>query len=98
VAALYRLCDQDGLIRISQGVYDKLDEKKVPHVYHVIPGGRHDFKVWKSCLYDFSQLLFCEPEQGKKNAEESPRPKKAPDTNGTVSRILFSARAWRDRP
>jgi ketosteroid isomerase-like protein len=35
-----------------------LDEKKVPHLYNVIPGGGHDFKVWKSDLYHFSQLLF----------------------------------------
>ena len=40
-----------------------LDEKRVPHVYRVIPGGRHDFKVWKSDLYHFAQLLFREPAQ-----------------------------------
>ena len=44
-----------------------LDEKKVPHVYRVIPGGRHDFKVWKSDLYHFAQMLFREPEPDKKN-------------------------------
>lgn len=59
---LYVSCgDQDGLFRISQGVHKMLTEKKVPHQYNVIPGGRHDFKVWKSDLYHFSQLLFREP-------------------------------------
>lgn len=63
---LYVACgDKDGLLRITQGVHNMLDEKKVPHQYNVIMGGRHDFKVWKSDLYHFSQLLFRErkPEQ-----------------------------------
>jgi enterochelin esterase-like enzyme len=56
---LYVACgDQDGLLRISQGVHRMLDEKQVPHQYLVIPGGKHDFHVWKSDLYRFSQLLF----------------------------------------
>jgi enterochelin esterase-like enzyme len=56
---LYVSCgDKDGLFRISEGVHKMLDEKKVPHLYNVIPGGRHDFKVWKGDLYHFSQLLF----------------------------------------
>jgi enterochelin esterase-like enzyme len=64
---LYVACgDKDGLSRISQGVHTMLDEKKVPHVYRVIPGGQHDFKVWKSDLYHFTQLLFREPEPEKK--------------------------------
>jgi enterochelin esterase-like enzyme len=59
---LYVSCgDQDRLSRISEGVHKMLDEKQVPHVYRVIPGGRHDFKVWKSDLYHFAQLLFREP-------------------------------------
>jgi enterochelin esterase-like enzyme len=64
---LYIACgDKDGLFRISQGVHAMLNEKKVPHVYRVIPDGQHDFKVWKSDLYHFSQLLFQEPGQEKK--------------------------------
>jgi enterochelin esterase-like enzyme len=56
---LYVACgDKDGLFRISENVHKMLDEKKVPHLYNIIPGGRHDFKVWKSDLYHFSQLLF----------------------------------------
>ena len=56
---LYVACgDKDGLFRISENVHKMLDEKKVPHLYNVIPGGRHDFQVWKCDLYHFSQLLF----------------------------------------
>lgn len=59
---LYVACgDEDGLFRISQGTHQMLDEKRVPHVYRVIRGGGHDFKVWKSDLYHFAQLLFREP-------------------------------------
>jgi enterochelin esterase-like enzyme len=58
---LYVACgDKDGLFRISQGVHQALDGAKIPHVYNVIPGGRHDFKVWKSDLYHFAQMLFRE--------------------------------------
>jgi enterochelin esterase-like enzyme len=61
---LYVACgDKDGLMRISEGVHKMLDENKVPHVYRVIPGGQHDFKVWKSDLYHIAQLLFREPEK-----------------------------------
>jgi enterochelin esterase-like enzyme len=63
---LYVACgDEDGLFRITQGVHNMLDEKQVPHVYNVIPGGGHDFRVWKSELYHFAQRLFREREQGK---------------------------------
>jgi enterochelin esterase-like enzyme len=56
---LYVACgDRDGLRRISEGVHARLDEKQVPHVWRVIPGGGHDFRVWKSDLYHFAQLLF----------------------------------------
>jgi enterochelin esterase-like enzyme len=68
---LYVSCgDKDGLFRISQGVHKMLDEKKVPHIYRVIPGGQHDFRVWKSDLYHLTQLLFREPEPAKKGAEK----------------------------
>ena len=56
---LYVACgDKDGLMRISENVHKMLDEKKVPHEYRVIPGGAHDFKVWRSDLYHFAQLIF----------------------------------------
>lgn len=60
---LYVACgDRDGLFRISRGVHEMLDEKKIPHRYHVIAGGGHDFAVWKSDLYRFAQLVFRDPE------------------------------------
>jgi enterochelin esterase-like enzyme len=69
---LYVACgDKDGLLRISEGVHKMLDENKVPHVYRVIPDGRHDFKVWKSDLYHFAQPLFREPETEKKAPEKN---------------------------
>ncbi|HEX4608889.1 MAG TPA: alpha/beta hydrolase-fold protein [Urbifossiella sp.] len=77
---LYVSCgDKDGLFRISEGVHKMLDEKQVPHRYNVIPGGGHDFKVWKSDLYHFAQLLFREPGAVK----AAPRPEaKGPDKSG----------------
>jgi enterochelin esterase-like enzyme len=88
---LYVACgDKDGLFRISEGVHKMLDENKVPHVYNVIPGGRHDFKVWKSDLYHFAPLLFREPgrkdQAPEKKADESPREKKAADADGGESK------------
>jgi enterochelin esterase-like enzyme len=78
---LYVACgDKDGLLRISEGVHKMLDENKVPHVYNVIPGGQHDFKVWKNDLYHFAQMLFREPENEKKPEPEKKEPeKKEPD-------------------
>jgi enterochelin esterase-like enzyme len=35
-----------------------LEEKKVPHVYRVIPNGGHDFRVWKDDLYQIAQRIF----------------------------------------
>ena len=68
---LYVACgDKDGLFRISQGVHNMLDEKKVPHTYNVVSGGQHDFKEWKNDLYHFSQLLFREADQGKKSPDQ----------------------------
>jgi enterochelin esterase-like enzyme len=87
---LYVACgDKDGLLRISEGVHKMLDEKKVPHLYNVIPGGLHDFKVWKSDLYHFSQLLFREEQEKKapdKKGDEPKAEKKVPDKNGDESR------------
>jgi endo-1,4-beta-xylanase len=56
---LYLSCgDQDGLIRVSQRTHEYLKSNNVPHIYRVIPGGHHDFKVWKDDLYQFVQMLF----------------------------------------
>lgn len=50
--------DKDGLITFSKRTHDYLITNQIPHVYYVIPGGFHDFKVWKESLYQYSQLLF----------------------------------------
>lgn len=50
--------DKDNLSRISAGVHEYLESQDVPHIYKVVPGGGHDFYVWKDGLYHFSQLLF----------------------------------------
>ena len=50
--------DQDGLMRVSEGVHAMLDDKSVPHVWRVIARGRHAFGVWKSDLYHFTAMLF----------------------------------------
>ncbi|MBX3397332.1 MAG: hypothetical protein KF873_01210 [Gemmataceae bacterium] len=79
---LYVACgDKDNLFRISENVHKYLDEKKVPHEYRVIPGGAHDFKVWKSDLYHFAQLIFREPGQATPVKKDEPKAveKKAPD-------------------
>ena len=87
---LYVACgDKDRLFRISQGVHQMLDEKKVPHVYNVIPGGQHDFKVWRSDLYQFAQLLFREPGRETKASSQkgdAPPEKKSPDKDGDGSK------------
>jgi enterochelin esterase-like enzyme len=49
--------DADGLITYSQRTHDYLNANNVPHIYYLMPGV-HDFKVWKTSLYLFSQLLF----------------------------------------
>lgn len=49
--------NNDGLINFSRRTHDYLVANHVPHIYYIMPGG-HDFKVWKSSLYFFAQLLF----------------------------------------
>jgi enterochelin esterase-like enzyme len=50
--------DKDGLIAFSKRTHDFLSEKQIPHIYRIIPGGVHDFNVWKENLYGFVQLIF----------------------------------------
>ncbi|MGF7139390.1 alpha/beta hydrolase [Roseimarinus sediminis] len=50
--------DQDGLLEISKRTHDYLNTHEVPHIYHVFPGGAHDFKVWKESLYLYTPMLF----------------------------------------
>lgn len=49
--------DKDGLITFSQKLHQYCKENNVPHIWHVEPG-MHDFNVWKSDLYYFSQQIF----------------------------------------
>jgi enterochelin esterase-like enzyme len=49
--------NQDGLIRISQGVQAYLKENNIPHIWHVDEHA-HDFQHWKKALFHFSQLIF----------------------------------------
>jgi len=49
--------DADGLITYSQRTHDYLASNNVPHIYYLMPGV-HDFNVWKTSLYLFSQLIF----------------------------------------
>jgi enterochelin esterase-like enzyme len=49
--------NQDGLIRISQGMHAYLKENDVPHIWHV-DGNGHDPAHWKNSLYHFVKLLF----------------------------------------
>jgi enterochelin esterase-like enzyme len=50
--------DKDGLMRISQGFHDTLEQKNVPHLWHIHAGKGHDFSAWKADLYRFAPLLF----------------------------------------
>lgn len=49
--------NQDGLMRISQGMHIYLKENDVPHIWHV-DGNGHDATHWKNSLYHFTQKIF----------------------------------------
>jgi enterochelin esterase-like enzyme len=49
--------NEDGLISFSQRLHQYCKENSVPHIWHVEPG-KHEFPVWKSDLYYFSQQIF----------------------------------------
>jgi enterochelin esterase-like enzyme len=51
--------DQDRLMNTSKSFHAALDEKKVPHVWHIDSGG-HTWPVWKNDLYLLASLLFRE--------------------------------------
>jgi hypothetical protein len=48
----------DGLLYISQQTHDYLVQHDVPHIYNLVDGAVHEWKVWKYGLYHFSQLIF----------------------------------------
>jgi enterochelin esterase-like enzyme len=51
--------NHDNLIRVSRGMHDYLQEKRVPHVWRVDTNG-HDTAEMSHSLYHFAQLLFRE--------------------------------------
>jgi enterochelin esterase-like enzyme len=51
----------DGLLFISQQTHDYLEQHNVPHIYNLVEGADHEWKVWKYGLYHFSQLIFNQP-------------------------------------
>lgn len=51
--------DKDGFRKDIETLHTYLEEKKVPHVYHINSGG-HGWRVWKEDLYRFASLLFRE--------------------------------------
>ncbi len=56
---LYVGCgDKDFLFHVSEEFHAALTAKQIPHVYNVIPGGKHDFVVWRSELYQFARRVF----------------------------------------
>jgi enterochelin esterase-like enzyme len=51
--------NHDNLIRVSRGMHDYLQEKRVPHIWRVDTNG-HDTAEMSNSLYHFAQLLFRE--------------------------------------
>jgi len=49
--------DHDGLMGLSKTFHSALEERKVPHVWHVDSGG-HEWPVWKNDLYLLAPMLF----------------------------------------
>jgi enterochelin esterase-like enzyme len=49
--------DADTLMNASKAFHTALEEKQVPHVWHV-DSGAHVWPVWKNDLYLLSQMLF----------------------------------------
>jgi enterochelin esterase-like enzyme len=49
--------DEDRLMDASKNFHTNLEEKKVPHIWHV-DSGAHTWPVWKNDLYLLAQRLF----------------------------------------
>jgi alpha-L-arabinofuranosidase len=49
--------DRDNLMNISSNFHNGLEQKNVPHIWHV-DSGAHTFPVWKNDLYLFAQKIF----------------------------------------
>jgi enterochelin esterase-like enzyme len=52
--------DADRLLKSNEAFHTALEAKKVPHVWHVEPGG-HTWAVWRNDLYLLTPRLFREP-------------------------------------
>jgi enterochelin esterase-like enzyme len=49
--------DEDTLLDANKAFHATLEEKKVPHIWH-LETGAHTFAVWKNDLYLLAPLLF----------------------------------------
>jgi enterochelin esterase-like enzyme len=49
--------DKDTLLNGNKSFHTSLEEKKIPHTWHLETGG-HTFTVWRNDIYLFSQRLF----------------------------------------
>ena len=49
--------DKDSLMDANKTFHDSLQDKNVPHVWH-IDSGVHEWPVWKNDLYLLAPLLF----------------------------------------
>ena len=45
-------------MNMSERFHKTLEEKKLPHVWHIDVGGGHTWPVWRNDLYLFAQRLF----------------------------------------
>jgi len=58
LSVLWLSCgDKDRLMQRNSAIHDKLDDLKIPHLWH-IDSGAHEWPVWKNDLYLLSQRLF----------------------------------------
>lgn len=79
--------NQDGLIGISQKLHAYLNDKQVPHVWHVATHG-HDAAEWTQALYYFAQKVFHE----ETDAAGAGAPQSAADDVAAVRRFTFHYR------
>ncbi len=82
--------NKDGLMRISRGVHDYLQENNVPHIWHVDSNG-HDATEWANNLYLFAQHLFKAAPPKLPTPAASPRPTAAPASDKLVIRVACGA-------
>ena len=51
--------DKDTLLNANKAFHTALEDKKVPHIWH-LETGAHDYTVWKNDLYLLAPMLFRE--------------------------------------